>query len=62
MKGYTVMAEEIREYVLISPGSDEAVYRTETEEKAVDALARFAQAGQRLELRKVIRMIVDVDE
>ncbi len=59
---YTVAAEEIKEYRLVSLDSGENIYTTDTEEAAVKTFCLFSKQGQRLEIQKVIRLIIDVDE
>ena len=62
MKGYTVVAQEIKEYCLVSLDSHEVIYGTHKEETAVKMFYEFSKQGLRLEIQKVIRLIVEIDE
>lgn len=62
MKGYTVVAQEIKEYRLVSLDTRKDIFATGTEELVVKAFNNFTKLGHRLEIQKVIRLIVDVEE
>lgn len=62
MKGYTIEAEEIKEYRIVSLKTGKAVAITHTEESAVLEYNNLTNDGLRVEIQKVIRLIVRVDE
>lgn len=62
MKGYTVEAQEIKEYRLVSVDSGEDIFATSTAESAVEAYSAFMKLGHRLEIQKIIRLIVNVED